>query len=433
VDHLPPITSLLRSILARPELAKYIRDVKLGGELISRHPGHSAFIRHPKFVRIPVSEVDLKGPITFVEALQIPDDGFWIQELRAGSMDAFVAVFLSQLWNLRRLEICGLFTRETMLLGTVFWSALCEPLERGLPTFQHLEEVSFSRRWVLVNHRFEIARNTHDLLPFFYLPAVKRMTLWLDNPDSCRSPVTVGWPTAQPPKASTLKSLELFNMREQHLGSVLSAAIGLESLRWSVHHDRDIEDQIVKPIFDLDQIALVVSHVRNTLRHLKISAESATSTQDIEEPVVTIKGSMKLIASFDALRTLQLPLPFLAGSISPANWRPFGDSLPRNIEHLTVATDLSEQPAYELTGNFGTMGAALIDLVRSWLRDWRDFTPHLRLFRLMVDYVDPWEWTVQMRDEVLELGLEAGIRIEVTESEAFLLGRSRHDNRRSRV
>lgn len=399
-SQIPPITLLLRSILPKPELASHIHNVMLDGD--SFWYGRSR-VQAPK---IPVSEAELKEPIAFVEALKLPDSGLWIRELRNGTMDAFVAVFLSQLTNLKYLRLGPNFAKESLLVGMVFWSALCEPADRGLPTFQYLQDVSFQLRHL--SGRGTRSRNTEDVLPLFYLPAVKRISVSIESPASIKNPAMLVWPTEQPPMASRIRSLDLTCVRECHLEQLLSVTTGLENLTWSWYYDSDLEDQLIKPIIDLDQIARALSPVRDTLAHLKISAATGLGNSEIEFPSVTTRGSLHAIINFNALKKFEVPVPFLAGSFSPATASPLAHAIPRNIEVLTITDDLYLQDDYEWTD------IALLDAIRCWLKDWKASTPHLRGFHLLLKVIDFDDWGPDMRNELRKLGAEAGILVEIT-------------------
>ncbi|OIW23016.1 hypothetical protein CONLIGDRAFT_146120 [Coniochaeta ligniaria NRRL 30616] len=416
LDKAPPITSLLRTILARPQLAAHIKSVTLGGHIrVEVTDNGSPYIRNYRFVKVPVTEEDSGPPIAFVESLKLSDDGFWVQELRAGTMDAYVAVLLSQLHNLRRLHMRGHFARETILLGTLFWSTLCEGVDRGLPDFRYLEEVSVVKEW-------SSYRNTQDLLPLFYLPALKHMKLWLDNPAYLNPDTMIAWPTGQVPNASTLRSLELISTREPQLWHILAATTGLQSLKWAWNHDKDTEDSVIKPVVDLDEIVRVLTPVKHTLTRLEIEAFTDLGAPPIQEPRLNFKGSLRSLREFIKLKSLHLPLEFLVAALSPDRAKPFAEFLPRFLEHLTVQTQLLCQDDYAWTG------PTILDAVRPWLNIWRDYTPNLRVFHLMVD-LDPWEWTDSMRDELIELGATAGLPIQVTESKELKRSRVRFANR----
>lgn len=132
----PPITQLLRTLLSRPQLAAYITTVHLDSNLYD----HWEF--QCKIPKLPVSGAELDQPITFIRGTGAPYSDLWVQELRQGSIDAFIALLLAQLSNVRCLYLANDFTRQTALVGMVLRSASCEPVNYGLPDFRHLRDVS---------------------------------------------------------------------------------------------------------------------------------------------------------------------------------------------------------------------------------------------------------------------------------------------------
>lgn len=98
-----PITSLLRSLLRRPQLATFIRRVSLAGFSL-----HNPYYedRAPKIL---VSENELKELVAFVMKTTVPYRQIWVEEIQSGTMDAFVALLISQPLRLSCLAIDGDF------------------------------------------------------------------------------------------------------------------------------------------------------------------------------------------------------------------------------------------------------------------------------------------------------------------------------------
>jgi hypothetical protein len=239
--HPPPITQLLRTILCRPELAASITSVHLDGYTFKRHEFR---FRVPT---IPVSGTELDESITFIRGTRVLYSDRWIQELRNGTTDAVVALLLAQLPNLRCLRLENDFTRCSALLGMVLRSSICEPVDYGLPDFQHLRDVSFFGPDGEDQARDKSVRKTADILPLFYLPSVQCMSVSIENT------LAFCWPAAHLPTPSTLTSLDLTSVREAYLAELLSVTQNLESLRWAWYYDFGVDDQFTTPIIDLDQ------------------------------------------------------------------------------------------------------------------------------------------------------------------------------------
>ncbi|OGE49098.1 hypothetical protein PENARI_c023G08688 [Penicillium arizonense] len=93
--------------------------------------------------KIPVTNVVLDRLVECIERINVPYAREWIQELRAGSMDAFTTLLISQLLNLKRLFLDKNFNRESRLRGMMLRSALCEKSTGShLSSFTYLKDVS---------------------------------------------------------------------------------------------------------------------------------------------------------------------------------------------------------------------------------------------------------------------------------------------------
>lgn len=416
LDEIPPILLLLRTILARPDLAEHVKAVELGGDLTEAVPG---FTHYSTLPRLQVSPAELERPIAFVEALELPAGSNWVEGLRSGAMDALVAVFLSQLCNLQTLAISGNFSRHVYFVGEVFRSALCVARGRGLPHFEYLREVSIRKLKDPDEKGNGQTRNTESLLPLFYLPVVEDMTLAIDNPlsKSRNDFAPLEWPGPERPVPSRLKSLNLTLLREPYLGQLLSVTTEIESLTWEWYYEWYYLDSIIKPVVDLDRVINALYYLRVSLKCLKISALTGRQRSDIEEPRIDVTGSLQALSEFTALRKLQIPLSFLAASLSPHRARSLASSLPRNLDYLIIRTDFPDQTdngAPLDSGEGEWIGLTLVRAIRVWLCDMKKSTPYLRSFHLIVSGPDFLEWEPEMTDEVVQLGNEAGIHTQIT-------------------
>jgi hypothetical protein len=116
----------------------------------------------------------------------------WVQGLRDGDLDALLALLLSQVGNLRRLDLGYDFTRRPVFIGKLLLSTVSDA-RHDLPDFRYLHEVSFLRRVDRDEAFDESLKNTAHVLPFFYLPAIERMAIMIQNLEEWT------WPTAMRP------------------------------------------------------------------------------------------------------------------------------------------------------------------------------------------------------------------------------------------
>ncbi|CRG84875.1 hypothetical protein PISL3812_02055 [Talaromyces islandicus] len=356
-----PITSLLRSLLDRPQLATYVSKLSLVGG-----PFRNPWLRQ-RAPTILVSEDDLEGPVKFVTKTTISYNETWAHELRNGTMDVFVAVLVSQSLRLTSLVIEGDICWETKFLGLVLQSMICAPNtdddDYGLRLdLRHLETVSLqgpAQDYQFYNN----ARNTADVLPIFYLPSLKRASVSIDNP------IAFSWPTINAPCSLGLRDLKLELIREPFLGQVLSTMDQLQSLDWRWYYEEDVYDErYYTRIVDLTEITQSLSHVRETLTELAISAMH----QDPPDPLpLFFQGSMKGISEFKKLTKLTVPITFLMGAWSVDWTRRIESSLPMSLESLTITDDLCYNNLFEWTG------PDVYSLLERWLKSYQTSTPHL--------------------------------------------------------
>lgn len=328
-------------------------------------------------------------------------------------MDAFVAVLLSQPLRLTHLFIGRVFLEQCQMVGRVLRSMLCEEArDCGLRLdFGHLKTVSFER----VHNPYEpgVLDNTADFLPLFYLPSVERISAAIDGPMTfwrsatfSPSPATFSWPATHSPSCSSLRSLKLTTMREPLLGQLLSVTDQLQSLEWRWEHEPDHKSRLNTPVIDLTQITTAISHVRDTLEELIISAD-CDSGHDMHNPELRIQGSLKAITDFDRLRKFTVPFAFLLG-FSPDLTKRIEDFLPRSLEFLTLTDDLWPQYEYEWRDY------ELMSVLESWLETFQVSTPHLCSIGLLLDTDIDYDWEQPIRDEFWELCVRVGIQVEVT-------------------
>ncbi|KAA8650218.1 F-box protein [Aspergillus tanneri] len=400
----PPIAQFLQSIVHRPELASFVHVVVLSGDSFDS----GLYEYRQKSPKLPVTEVVLDRLVKCIERIHIPYAEQWIQELRAGTMDAFITLLLSQLSSLRYLYLGKNFTRESHFMGMMLRSALCkESQDSHLPSFTHLQDVSIVYPSVGLNIRkYTNVRNTADVLPLFYLPSVKQIRTLVDNP------TTFIWPGEYPPNPLRLASLDLTMLREGHLGQILSVTRGLQKLQWDWYYRLDLEDYFVTDIIDLDQIAADLSHVQETLTDLTITAGSDVSQADPERPELTFRGSFKTFSGLHMLKKLEVPIPFLLG-FSP--WAPnvvcLEEALPKNIQWLTITDDLCLQQEWEWQWET----EYLLRAVRLWLHDWKKSTPRLRGFCLLTKVMKVQDWDPVMIQGLRDIGAQTGIQVQIIE------------------
>lgn len=391
----PPIGAFLRTILHRPELASYVRSVDLSGDTFC---DEDIFVFGGRIPTIPIAGLFLSHAIKAVEATDVPFARLWKRDLRVAKMDALVAVLLSQLHNLTRLVMCANFAIESRLVGMLFSAALCEKGSYKLPTFRHLRDVAY--RLKHGEARNMSGRNTANALPFFYLPEIQTLSVALDNP------IAFGWIT-HTPGPSTITSLDLYHIREAHLGRLLSVTPGLSTLRWDLFYKSKSKHLSNTTLIDLDEVATALIHVRHTLKHLAITAGFTFRIRRgyRDFPVLGIKGSLSPLVGFIQMERLEIPLPFLAGFTPKARNR-LEDVVPRNIRCLSISDDLQRQEKYEWDDT------ALVSTIESWLNGSRNSYPKLNAISLWLGGTVS-DGGAEIKGELTNLCNQYGLQAEI--------------------
>ncbi|CAG7925959.1 unnamed protein product [Penicillium olsonii] len=410
----PPVTKLLRTLVARPHLATHIRNFQLTGK-----PSDCASLR-TTIPLVPISPTELSESISFIQKTGVPYSDLWIQELQQGGLDAVVALLLAQMPNLQCLRLESAFTQRSEIIGMVLRSAIFKPVNYGLPDFRHLQHVTYLLKIGRDYARDHALKNTADLLPFFYLSHVKSLSLAVD------SPLAITWPKPKVPIPSSLTSLVLYTVRENYLRNLLSITPHLKSLQWKFWYDSGLLDAVNSPIVDLDRIGDAVSCLKDTLSDLKILAEVYLGGHgDIHLPAIKTEGSLSAMVVMDNLKTLQVPWAFLVGfALDPT--KRLQDVLPKYLEHLTITWDLciqneeNEEPDWP---QFEWADHHILDVLKSWLEDRKTFTPNLQRVTLgLVRWeTDEYDWEPPMRQRLAELGVHAGIVFDIIFTDEMVL------------
>lgn len=339
-DHLPGLAPLLRTLLEKPGLSHHVRNLHLNGTGFTKKFNH-ANVEPPA---LSVSALPLESASARIRSTGVPHAQQWVDELEAGAADALVALLVSMLPNLACLHLDANFTIVNTYLGHLLRCALAtdsDATKVDLPKFPHLRQVTFSRRTHEWRHRN--VNNSADVLPFFFLPNVRRLSISIDNPKE------FAWPTARTPAPIT--SLELFRLRETRLGPLLSRLRSLRALHWHWYYQENIDSHAGGPVIQLNAMAEALSHVADTLTDLTIEAETAPDILggEYEPPHVESQGSLKALGKLTNLRTLCLPWLFLMGSSPLAAVESavgLGELLPPSIEVLTMTGELLDHEQF---------------------------------------------------------------------------------------
>lgn len=400
-DRPPPIISLLRGIQRRPQLSNYVQILTfhapftstLCGRVIVKEPQGFSYGDLPPSISVDRSE--LASLITIIRDINSPFRELWIQELENGVMDAFVTLLLSLAPNITHLRLTGVFARKNGLLGMMVKASVCHTSDCKLPQFQHLQKVDFGPQ--LDPFRSRETKNTADVLPLLYLPAVRLMSTEVDNV------AIFAWPTYTP-NLSNITSLSLKILREGYLGRILALTKNLKTLNWEWKYEPNLRNEINNSVINLDHIAKDLSLVQGTLENLHLSADVSIEHHDY--PLLTINGSLRALRDFEKLHNLEISQLFLIGFSSDDNLGSLEELMPKNIHHLTINDDIIWLE--EITWK----DRDLFMFLQHWWENLATCTPYFHSFELSLLYTDD-EWCVELRNELSDLCAQLGIRLKM--------------------
>ncbi|VTO85930.1 unnamed protein product [Fusarium graminearum] len=302
----PPITQLmqlLRTLLERQDLCPLIRHADFEGfgyrdELGSLHSDwtEEALDPPPVIPELPTDQLSAAIGKTGVSKAVVEQ---WFEKVQSGSPEASAAPEHAS--------------------------------EVGLPSFTSLKHVSLALLLHLNRHRHP--SNTADALALFYLPNIETLSVSIDNPTSFT------WPSSSPPKPISLKSLEIFRLRESRLAPVLSVATNLKKLKYNWMYCREVDDEVSKQSVMLGALSEALIETKDSLEELEIIADTLPSPScgEYEPPDVTFQGSISRLSEMHKLKTLYIPWTFLTGRkglyTGPGL---IGAAIPLNVEHLAL-------------------------------------------------------------------------------------------------
>ncbi|KAI9885078.1 MAG: hypothetical protein M1823_003133 [Watsoniomyces obsoletus] len=347
----PRLHLLLRSMLARKELAHYVKELGLVGDM-------------PKSVKTtpntPLTADVIDPAIELVRTAALPYEERWIEGLRQGNLLVYLALLLSQLSSLQTLTLDATFQYDSRFIGMIFQrmlvssdSSAAAPMSKG----DQLRQVWFLNAFRPFN-ALALRRtiNLHQNLALLYLPSIETIKVRMSEPEKFT------WPGGRArPSASTLTDLcvDASQLPPADLGEILQATPNLKKLTYEVYAYPDPD----RPFnyFDCEELGRALESVRLTLEDLNVSIDfDVSSAMEVDEAGGSwerggtwgIKGSLgNTLRSFTKLQTLSIPLVVLLGWVAASSkTTSLADVLPRQpLRRLALTADLRGWRRYEWT------------------------------------------------------------------------------------
>lgn len=414
----PPIVPFIRTILERPHLATFVKRLTLTEDRACLRKGQ---LTMPVFMpqiqpesdaqrystscrcricfedpskhqqRPPQLQVDRFEPVSaagLLRATGVPHWNDWLQALIVGDFDAFLALLLSRLCNLRDLYIDAYLNQGRRFVSLMLRSALLRENETDLPRFDRIRCISYMQ---YCDFRLDecIRDRVHHFTQLFHLPSIQYLSISLDHARH------IDWLIGRNPSFNTITHLEISDVRERHLLALLSAVPKLRSLHWALYHRSCWES----PLVCLSTINTALEKISETLENLTISALNDCGSDLWEEPL-TFEGSLVSLHKLHRLRSLEVPYAFLASGFYPIPQVDAGIVIPLHINHLTLTCDLFEQEwGDESNGLWEDDHPRDDELLAEWMTCWLQSMDRgaSQICKIFILY--PWRW----EDKILDM------------------------------
>ncbi|KAF2441745.1 hypothetical protein P171DRAFT_434377 [Karstenula rhodostoma CBS 690.94] len=399
-----PLIHLCRSIFKNPELAIYIKSVRLrDGEpetqkLFQCRNDHQRWTPKASPPH-PTDEDGLPEYVSFIAGSGLSYADLWIEKLRAGDLNACVALLLSKLPNLTTFrvgyavvlaDLTGIrydfkppeTAGENQFLGKMFQSAAFDTSNHGISRFQRLQDVFYPT--ILDNNpgRNPEFSNPRDVMALLNLPSLRSLSGWCLNPSSF--PFT--WP-AGPPNLSHLTSLSMSFIHVDFLAQILERTSNLKNLSWEWKYITDV-DPLNTNTIDLDRFVEALKPCQDTLEDLTIDCINTVAWYDFDYRYVELRGSLHGLDRFANIKRFKTPFTLLLPEWDddPKDSTRMEDSMPPNVEIVTL-TDVNRVPdyPYDIDGE--------ITKLRAWITETAATrTPKLVEICLDLSSGSDWVW-----------------------------------------
>ncbi|KAJ5502553.1 hypothetical protein N7463_005427 [Penicillium fimorum] len=349
------ILLLFRTISERPELTYYIWHISFVWWNVESHKGEIAIPKgklnwvktmlefRPTLRRARKVVRDAKFPANL--------DAKLIRRVNDGDAYVYATLLVSQLHNLHSLRLDFSFVLEGGFPGEMLHHSLFGNAPPGVLTrFSKLEMVDYGSNLPLTEFR-ESARpgKTYQFIPWFYLPCLKILEIWLPNVEGIS--VFSGQMPRTPLRFSGLRSLVIAKtaVLPENIAILLSQLPYLESLHVGLAYKcRATIEFLKRP----ECLLRSLETSSQTIKHLSISVEllpCCIANFRLRLSDQASKPFRGMLKRFPKLKTASLPLNFLIGWGDTAY--ELQDELPLTLEALHIRPDLwpdSELMAFEM-------------------------------------------------------------------------------------
>jgi hypothetical protein len=337
---------LLEQIFLNPQIAWYVKHLQLtytGPAFYWPDPDIDFQQHATRFAFVTEKAIEFVRQIGFFET---ESD---VQFLRQGNYYLYATVLISQLHNLRSLELDYTFTLIGGFPGMFLQHALRSSFE-GISKFNKLEVLKYGgdvpQAKTLDDEAEEAVAsipmlgNKFQFAPWFALPKLKHVEMWLRSASRLKE-------DNYRMEAGELESLVLARSSADaaDIKEILNACPKLRRLHLGVCYN--LPTQLV--LFDSKELVDALKPLKDRLETLSICLETDPSfiggfswdQDNIPGNPTLTDPFLMLFREFTKLQELEVPMPLLLGWFSNENWEELPKCLPPKVRHLVLRNDLS--------------------------------------------------------------------------------------------
>ncbi|KAH7336085.1 hypothetical protein BKA65DRAFT_27537 [Rhexocercosporidium sp. MPI-PUGE-AT-0058] len=322
-SHSHPLLLFMRTIGGRQDLADVVKSLELSSYQMGFELGDH---RSPVGIFAGREEVAIARMCAeyVVSAPLLSSRVAWMQELKAGTLDAFSHLLLVWLPNLNSISLQGYTWNKANLLTLITQGAVMRTMFLKLTCLDLRCKVDVHERRAT---KLTIQQFTQ------VLRMLSLRSLAVDMIES----ETSFWPLIdmEPSRRSALACLDVTLLHENNLGSILHLLPQLQKLTWTfwLNYKRPLPPNNML----CDKIQSSLDKCRNTLQELRIIPSHGFGRQWRISKVV-LEGTLNL-ATFSSLRTLEIRFNMLMGK-QEEDHVVLAEILPHSLEHLILVDNV---------------------------------------------------------------------------------------------
>ncbi|CAL3964174.1 unnamed protein product [Diplocarpon coronariae] len=317
-----PLLLLIRTIQKRPEVTMFVRHIYFHLHGMAFEKGHyrTPLARYPGSLEAKISSECAAFIVGSGLAYRIP----WCQELRAGTLDAFVIYLIVRLPLLESISLQG-YTWNKIQMGSIIIQRTLD--NKYVTPFKHLIRLDL-RNPVDVHERRASKLTLNHFQDLLRISTLRSLSADMIESEMGLWP----FPSPLPPHSSiesSLTSLSITVLHEQNLERLLSNLPALEELTWTfwLNYKRPMGSNEMY----CDRVRDALLRRSDTLKVLRIIPTHGYGRQ-WRANRVGIQGSLDL-STFGKLHTLEIPFNMLLGGGPGVT---MNEVLPLSLKHLKL-------------------------------------------------------------------------------------------------